>query len=394
MRVELRETLSYRHAWTLALAVLAAGVGLHLATGPVPRSLVSLSLLWAPALGAAFWSAIKPESASARFLGGAPLAVASTTIALVLVLPGAIWPTDAFSRFGVASVWESWPFGLCAVLVATNLAASCARRARPLTWRNATYLASHAGLLVVLAGGGLSSVLLDRRQMVLTEGVPNNLARAADGSVQMLPFEATLREFQLETFPPTLVLAKYDPETKTAQATPVGGFVEQGMRATVEGVSLEVLEFVPKAVAVEGEWRAMPWKSAAPAARIRATRGEQTLEGWVSCGGLESAQAGLELDDTTAILMPPPNARRYRSTVDIRHGDQVEQVAIEVNRPVPVAGLLLYQLSYDETMGAASLTSVLEVVEDRAVPIVYVGIALTLLGVIGQLVLGTRWESR
>jgi cytochrome c biogenesis protein ResB len=51
-----------------------------------------------------------------------------------------------------------------------------------------------------------------------------------------------------------------------------------------------------------------------------------------------------------------------------------------VNKPFSIDGWKIYQLNYDTTMGRWSEISVLELVRDPWLPVVYTGIAMMLLG--------------
>ncbi|MCW5943253.1 MAG: hypothetical protein KIS66_13555 [Fimbriimonadaceae bacterium] len=366
------------------------GLALHRATGPVPNSLSTLGTLALVPLVAAIYVAARRSDRLARWLSGVPLAVASTTAMLVLAVVGGWLPAATFHRFGLPSLWGSWPFALIGLIVATNLAATIGRRIVPLTYRNVLFLCSHLGLLVVLVGGTLSSVLLDRRSLTLQEGVANRIAVGEDGSLRELPFAATLREFTLENFPPTLAYVRVVPGKEDLDVTAGSALLKTDLVEAIGPVRVRVLEYLPKAVDVDGEWRPIPWKTAVPAARILVEGSFGRAEGWVSCGGLESNRAILRLGEHDAIAMPPPNPRRFRSVLEVERQGRTEKVEVEVNRPANVAGLQLYQLSYDERMGTASETSVIEVVEDRGVPVVYAGIALLLAGAALHLFEGTK----
>lgn len=57
---------------------------------------------------------------------------------------------------------------------------------------------------------------------------------------------------------------------------------------------------------------------------------------------------------------------------------------IEVNHPLSINGWKVYQLSYDEQMGKWSTLSVLELVRDPWLPVVYLGILLLAIGAVGM----------
>lgn len=382
--------MGYPHAVVAILSLGTIGLALHRATGPVPGSLATLGILAVVPLAAAIYARRRSADRMARWLSGVPFAVTATVAMLALALVGGWAPSESFRRVGLPSLWASWPFALVGLAVTTNLTASVARRCVPLTYRNILFLCSHLGLLTVIVGGALSGVLLDRRVLTLQEGRPGRVAVGEDGSERVLPFSATLRSFTLESFPPILAYVRLVPGKEDPEVEPGSALLRSGTTEAIGPVRIRVLDYLDKAVAVDGEWRAIPWKTAVPAARVRVSGTFGIKEGWVSCGGLESDRAILRLGENEAIVMPPPNPKKYRSRLDIERDGRVETADVEVNRPLSVGGLRLYQLSYDEPMGAASETSVIEVVEDRGVPIVYAGIALMLIGAALHLVEGTK----
>ena len=64
------------------------------------------------------------------------------------------------------------------------------------------------------------------------------------------------------------------------------------------------------------------------------------------------------------------------------------QTTVEVNRPVEVEGWKIYQYGYDTQMGAMSQVSILELVSDPWLPLVYMGIYMMLAGAMCMFVFG------
>ena len=73
--------------------------------------------------------------------------------------------------------------------------------------------------------------------------------------------------------------------------------------------------------------------------------------------------------------------RRYASEIVIRtkKGETLDKT-VDVNKPAEVDGWKIYQYGYDTEMGAASTTSILELVSDPWLPLVYGGIYMMLAG--------------
>ena len=65
---------------------------------------------------------------------------------------------------------------------------------------------------------------------------------------------------------------------------------------------------------------------------------------------------------------------------------------VDVNNPVEVEGWKIYQYSYDTQMGAKSQLSILELVRDPWLPLVYAGIYMMLAGAACMLMIRIRWK--
>jgi len=81
--------------------------------------------------------------------------------------------------------------------------------------------------------------------------------------------------------------------------------------------------------------------------------------------------------------------RRFASDIQIltKTGKNI-QTTVEVNKPVEVDGWKIYQYGYDTQMGAMSQTSILELVSDPWLPLVYTGIYMMLAGAVCMFILG------
>ena len=86
--------------------------------------------------------------------------------------------------------------------------------------------------------------------------------------------------------------------------------------------------------------------------------------------------------------------RRFASDIQIltKTGKNI-QTTVEVNKPVEVDGWKIYQYGYDTQMGAMSQTSILELVSDPWLPLVYTGIYMMLAGAVCMFILGGRFEA-
>ncbi|MBR5697455.1 MAG: cytochrome c biogenesis protein ResB [Prevotella sp.] len=83
--------------------------------------------------------------------------------------------------------------------------------------------------------------------------------------------------------------------------------------------------------------------------------------------------------------------RRFASDIQIltKSGKNI-LTTVDVNKPVKVDGWKIYQYGYDQTMGAQSSTSILELVRDPWLPYVYIGIYMMLGGGLMMFITGVR----
>ena len=86
--------------------------------------------------------------------------------------------------------------------------------------------------------------------------------------------------------------------------------------------------------------------------------------------------------------------KRFASEIQIltKSGKNI-QATVDVNKPIEVDGWKIYQYGYDTQMGAMSQTSILELVKDPWLPLVYTGIYMMLGGAMYMFILGRRQKE-
>ena len=104
----------------------------------------------------------------------------------------------------------------------------------------------------------------------------------------------------------------------------------------------------------------------------------------------------VRLDDFTMEVYPSGMPKRFASDVVVTRKSGKEMTAvIEVNKPIEVDGWKMFQYGYDEEAGTESTVSVLELVKNPWLPLVYAGIFMMLAGAFLMLFTGfKREESR
>ena len=99
----------------------------------------------------------------------------------------------------------------------------------------------------------------------------------------------------------------------------------------------------------------------------------------------------IELKDFIMETYDDGMPRRFASDIQVvtKTGGHI-QATVEVNKPVEVDGWKIYQYGYDTQMDAMSKTSILELVSDPWLPLVYTGIYMMLAGAVCMFLKGKK----
>ena len=102
----------------------------------------------------------------------------------------------------------------------------------------------------------------------------------------------------------------------------------------------------------------------------------------------------VRLDDFTMETWPNGMPKRFASDVVVKGKSGKETSAvIEVNKPLKIDGWKMYQYGYDEEAGVEGKMSILQMVKDPWLPLVYLGIIMMLAGAFLMMIVGFRREE-
>lgn len=118
---------------------------------------------------------------------------------------------------------------------------------------------------------------------------------------------------------------------------------------------------------------------------------DSIVEGWISSGSFRYPFESLKISEDYSLVMTIPEPKKFSSNIDIltRDGERINTV-LEVNESFKYKGWDIYQLSYDEKMGKWSDLSVVELVRDPWLPVIYSGIFMMIIGAINMFWLGNK----
>ena len=271
------------------------------------------------------------------------------------------------------------------LFVLTSLGLVVMRRATPVTRKNLGFFMNHFGLWLVIASASLGAGDFKRYRMNLTKGETIWYAFDNSRNPVELPFALRLDNFTIDEYLPKL--AVYDARTgeliKDGKQLLISPIDTLSPNITFQNWEVEVKQFIESATKTEDGYIYSELEGSAPAAYLTVKHLSQSelIEGWVSCGSFTTEGEYLWLSPMTVLVMTVPEARRYASdlTVFTRKAEPFS-LTIEVNNAPKIEGWRVYQLSYDQSKGKWSDISVLEVIRDPWLPVVYAGIFLLLAG--------------
>ncbi|MFK8302873.1 cytochrome c biogenesis protein ResB [Capnocytophaga stomatis] len=308
------------------------------------------------------------------------------TIGLGSISVGQEHHTNAFwLNFGLDDITKTWYFALIYLMALTNLWMAILKRSMVYQAKNITFLLNHFGLWLIMFAGVLGQGDLVRLKMDLRKDKVEWRATDDAGNIIELPIAMELKSFDIDIYPNKLFIID-SLGNSLPKSKPEGFMLEKdGLEGKILDWKITQHQYFEKAVpesdstyVSHGMWGAT---NAAFVTVENVKTGEKKQE-WISAGNFQLPPRTIQLDAEHTLVMAPAEARKFQSEVIIYQKDteQVRNEKIEVNHPVKVDDWKIYQVSYDERMGRWSDLSVVELILDPWLPVVYTGIFILMAG--------------
>lgn len=327
-----------------------------------------------------------------KWLSGIPAAISSIVIfGLITLLMGFIPQThsntsDFIDLIGLTHLKSGWPILFTQIYLLSSLGLVCLKRANSIKIKNIGFLMNHFGLWLTLAAALIGSGDLKRLSInLLEDGKANNIALSQNGEAYKLPFEIKLLDFHIDEYIPRLALVdaatgKFIMDVKDSPAN-----IEQGKTFKLKSWEITIEKYVEDAIQEDTILIEKKINGSFPAAyvKIKDSKTKNEMKGWLGTGSFAFNPTYIFLQHDIILALTMPEAKKFKSSVLISENNIAKDtIMIEVNKPFTIKGWKVYQLSYDENKGKWSKLSVLEVVSDPWLKIVYTGIFLMLGGAI------------
>lgn len=390
---------SYREGSIVTGAILLIGFVLQAASGGTvlrldgfPWNLIA-GLVFVGVIGLTFF--LWQKSAIVKGLGSVKAALPAILGFTFLVLLMGFVKQDVESKsalvrlLGLTHLVKTWPFMLINLYLMILLGVVTLKRLWPFNLKNAGFFLNHFGLFLVLFSTALGSSDIQRVTMNCYKN--QSITQAIDGASRVVeaPVSITLVNFNIDEFRPKVALV----DAKSGQIVGKKGKDQLEMldrdSFNINQYNIRVEQFLQSSWKNSDSYSASNEDGSAPSAKVKVSKDGSEISGWICSGSYANPAEQLNLDDNYSLVMLPAEPRKFSSELKIKtkNGETVD-TTIEVNKPFHIDGWSVYQLSYNTEMGRWSNLSVLELVRDPWLPVVYVGIFLMMAGAVFLFIFG------
>jgi len=324
-----------------------------------------------------------------RWLSGKYASVSIiSTFSLIVLLIGFIPQNSSYvnpfiGRLGLNQLTSSWPFFIILIYFLFVLGLVILRKLTPLKRKNAGFLLNHTGLWIIVFAAGLGNG--DIQRLVMETKVDKTVWYAFDmnNKIYKMPLAIKLLKFDIEAYNPRIAFIDKLTGKITGKNSRDISTIEKGKQIRFPGFNISISEFYKDSYWFGNCFKPVSYTGAAPSALISVmnTNSGDTTEGWITSGSYILKPQSLQIDEKHLLVMLPPEPKRFSSDVQVfTKGGSRNRAVIEVNKPYKIMGWNLYQLSYNEQMGKWSDTSIIELVKDPWLPVVYAGVFMLIAG--------------
>ncbi len=391
-----RQPWGYTEGILLAIGFLFTGLALDFFTRtPIPKPAFPYNI----SLAAFLVSLLivlhlnRKSNKLIRWLSSVPAAISALGLFTFLSVLMGLIPQQPEGAPGLYNLLDSWAYLLAYIWLLLVLGLSALKRIKPFKIKNIGYLLNHLGLWIALAAAGLGAGDLAKLNMYLQEGQTTWYAYDENRQRIELSFAFKLQDFVMENYPSKIALISKDShDIYKRKGKPLITDLPIDDSIQMAGLNIRTLTYISNAIRIEKNKYQPSKDTGAVQAAMMSVNGEKY--GWVSPGNFMYTSKPLTINDSMALVMLKPEPKRYASEVEVfsKDGFRTEKV-IEVNKPLKLKGWKIYQTDYDQRFGRWSRLSILELVRDPWLPVVYVGLLMMILGAFWLIFQGKTTKS-
>lgn len=333
-----------------------------------------------------------------RWLTKVPASISSIVLVTMLVMIMGIIPqvsseNNIINNLGLNHITSNWAFLLILFQFLTCLGLISIKRILQFKWSNFGFILNHVGLFLALIAGILGTGDLQRLSINVYEGKPSWIATDTQKNEIELPFAFYLNDFLIDEYNPKLALVDNNSGSIVHNDGKNLYLVEKGETYYFNNFEVKINEFLATSGRIGNRYEPVNEIGSPPSAfiSVKNTETDSIQSGWISSGSFRYPYESFKISDDYSMVMTIPEVEKFSSDIDIltKDGERISTI-LEVNKPFEHKGWKIYQLSYDDKKGKWSELSVLELVKDPWLPLIYIGIFMMIAGAFYMFWMGNK----
>jgi len=284
----------------------------------------------------------------------------------------------------------SWPYLFTLVLLTSALFLTIIKRFAKFSPGDSVFLLNHIGLWIILIAATFGSKDRLALKMNLYEGKATWEAYDQNSKLYPLPFAIYLSDFILQEYPPEIALI--DEAGKLLVKKKTSGKKQEQIQ--LNNYKVHIDEVSDDGVYFNNNWKQTKHPGSVWFANIKVyDKKNQQLQksGYIATGSFLQTEQLLFLKNKMMVKYLPARPQKFTSLVKVFTPTQKAlETSIEVNKPLAFDRYQIYQHSYDNKLGRWSQLSVLELVYDPWIKIVYGGMVILLIGTIALVIFPSK----
>jgi hypothetical protein len=299
--------------------------------------------------------------------------------------------SNLVNLLGLNHLVKTWPFILINLYLMILLGIVTLKRMTPFNLKNIGFFLNHFGLFLVLFSTALGSSDIRRLNMNCYENQTENKATDENGTLTELPLSIKLLNFSIDEFRPKVAII----DNKSREIIMENGHEKLELldrtAFDLNKYHLEVDTFYVLSEPKGQKYLNSNELGTSPSAKVKVTNltDKSVVTGWICSGSYVMQSQALKLNDNHSLIMLPAEPKKFSSEVSIRtKAGQNRTGVIEVNQPFRMDGWTIYQFGYNTEMGRWSNLSVLQLIRDPWLPVVYLGIFMMMAGAVFLFIYG------
>lgn len=321
------------------------------------------------------------KTAIIKWLASVPAAISSIALFLGLSIIMALVPQyNSPEAAWFNRITSSYTYLIALLYFLTTLGMATLKRIVVFKWSQWGYILNHLGLWLTVAAGSFGSADIEKYTVNLEEDKLVWQGYNEQGRPVDLPLAFKLIDFSILDYEPrvNVVDSTGNPIMKKSKKP---FYINKNTEGVIGDYTIKILDYLPEAYLTDSAgWKEVLYPGNAPAAYITITNGSETIEGWISCGSNILPPSFMRFREHY-VVMERPHPKSYQSDLlIINRNQEITRDTLRVNQPLKNYGYMIYQTSYDEESGKWSTLSVIEIIKDPWLPVIYISMAMIIVG--------------